>query len=85
MKGSKKRAPRRHQAFFDESCPTPEQLRIKGLANAISELMQIPSESGSADNALPLADLLFSGLKAMSGKALCINPNLAVRHEDNID
>jgi hypothetical protein len=69
MKGSKKEAPKRQQEEFDESYPTPAQLRIKGLADAISSLMQIPSPQNSADNALELARKLYASVKAMSKTA----------------
>lgn len=70
MKKDKKEAPKLRQELFDEPYPTPEQLRIKGLADAISALMQVPSSIDSADYAWPLADMLFSCIKAMSGKAI---------------
>ena len=50
--------------------PTPEQRRIKALANAISALMEVPDETDSADYALALAKKLSSGLEAMSASAL---------------
>lgn len=52
---------------LDDNSPTAEQLRVKGIADAISVLMQVPSENDSAVYALPLVKKLNDCIERMLG------------------